>query len=456
MALIASLSTVDLTYQLRAGSEILASSTIPTTDTWTYTVAGQPWFDQQWGAQVLLSAVDHVGGWTGLALLRAGMVGVIVACLFVVARRAGLADRGATLLTVGAFLIAAPALALRPQLFGMTLFAIVLLLLADRRTHPRRCWAIPLIVLCWANLHGSFVLGPLVVGLAWVADARDRVPQPHRLLAVAVVSALAACVTPFGPAVWTYAAGLSVDPIVTQRISEWQRTSLADPAGVVYALSLVAVVGLVVLRRSAVRPAMLLWLGVFAVIGLYAIRGVAWWGLAIVPVVAALAAAGAGSGRPVALGTRTMQRLNLVLAVVLVVVAVAFVPAWRPVDPATGAPVGLLVDAPPGITAAVRTFAGSGAHLFAPQSWGSWFEYATPDLPVAVDSRIELFPATVWAGYDAVASGRGDWGAVLARWEVTIAVGAAGDDDLATRLAGAGWRSVYSGPDGSVLVAPDR
>ena len=29
-----------------------ASSTIPRADTWTYTAAGQPWFDQQWGAQV--------------------------------------------------------------------------------------------------------------------------------------------------------------------------------------------------------------------------------------------------------------------------------------------------------------------------------------------------------------------------------------------------------------------
>ncbi len=74
-ALVASLSTVDLTYQLRAGAEILASSSIPRVDSWTYTVAGQPWFDQQWGAQVALSAVYQVVGWTGLALLRAGLVG---------------------------------------------------------------------------------------------------------------------------------------------------------------------------------------------------------------------------------------------------------------------------------------------------------------------------------------------------------------------------------------------
>ena len=454
-ALVASLSTVDLAYQLRAGAEILASSTIPRADSWTYTVAGQPWFDQQWGAQVLLSATYQAGGWTALALLRAGLVGAIVGCLFVVGRTAGLTNRGAGLLTIGAFLIAAPAMALRPQLFGMVLFALVLLLLAGRRDHPLRCWAIPLIVLVWANLHGSFFLGPLVVGLTWIADVRDGAPQPHRLLLIAIASAAAACVTPFGPAVWTYAASLSVDPFVTQRITEWQRTSLADPAGVLFAVSAAAVIGLLVARRAAVRLPMLLWLVVFAAIGLYAIRGVAWWGLALVPIVATLVAAGEPSGRRVVVGTRAMQRLNLVLVALLVVVGVAFVPIWRPVDPATGAPVGLLTDAPPGITAAVRASSRPGDHLFAPQPWGSWFEFATPQLPVAVDSRVELFPASVWADYDTVTSGHGDWQGVLARWDVAVTVVAPDQGDLGTRLAAAGWRSVYSGTDGSVLVAPD-
>ena len=453
-ALIASLSAVDLTYQLRAGAEILVTASIPTTDTWTFTVAGQPWFDQQWGAQGILSAVFQIGGWTGLALLRAALLGIIVLCLFVIARRAGLADRGAALLTIGAFLIAAPAMALRPQIFGMALFALVLLILSDRRAHPDRCWLIPVIVLAWANLHGSFFLGPLVVGLAWIADVHDRVPQPHRLLAVASVSALAACVTPFGPAVWTYAASLSVDPFVTQRISEWQRTSLGDPAGVIFAVSVVAVIGLLYLRRAAVVLPILLWLGVFALVGLYAIRGVAWWGIAMVPVVATLAAAGSPSGRSVRLGTRTMRRLNLVLAVVLIATGVAFLPVWRVVDPATGAPVGLLTDAPPGVTAAVRSFSQPGDHVFAPQPWGSWFEFATPDLRVAVDSRIELFPATVWTMYDAVRAGAAGWEAIMAEWGVTLVALEPGDAVMVTRLTGAGWTVVSSDGSGTVMRRP--
>ena len=38
--MLAPMSTVDLTYQLRAGAEIIDTRTIPTVDTWTFTAAG--------------------------------------------------------------------------------------------------------------------------------------------------------------------------------------------------------------------------------------------------------------------------------------------------------------------------------------------------------------------------------------------------------------------------------
>jgi hypothetical protein len=41
-SLIATMPTVDLAYQLRAGAESLAGRGIPTVDTWTFTAAGCP------------------------------------------------------------------------------------------------------------------------------------------------------------------------------------------------------------------------------------------------------------------------------------------------------------------------------------------------------------------------------------------------------------------------------
>ena len=146
-----------------------------------------------------------------------------------------------------------PALALRPQLFGMVCFVAVAWLLSVRRTTPRALWLAPVVVLLWANLHGSFFLGPVLIGLAWLQDLHDRDPGARRTLLALIASAVATCLTPFGPAVWVYAAGLTADPEVTSRVSEWQPTSIHDVAGVLFFASALAVVAIVA-RRGRVVP----------------------------------------------------------------------------------------------------------------------------------------------------------------------------------------------------------
>ncbi len=188
-AVLANLSSVDLAYHLRAGDEILRTGAIPSVDTWTYTAAGVPWTDQQWGAQVVLELAYRLGGWTGLVLLRALLVGIIFGCVFAIGRLRGLRERTAALLALAAFAVMAVALALRPQLIGMAFFAVVLLLVVDRRAHPGRLWLVPLIVAVWANIHGSFFLGPVALGLAWLEDVHDHDPRARRVLLLAVLSA---------------------------------------------------------------------------------------------------------------------------------------------------------------------------------------------------------------------------------------------------------------------------
>jgi hypothetical protein len=464
-ALLAPMATVDLTYQLRAGAEILANGAIPTTDTWTFTAAGLPWVDQQWGAQLAFAVVERLGGWTGLALLRAAATGVVVGAVVVIARRRGLEPRLAALLALGAFVVAAPAMALRPQLLGMACFAAVLVLVADRRAHPRGLWLVPVIVAAWANLHGSFFLGPLVVGLAWLEDVHDRVATRHRTLAVAVVAAVAACVTPFGPGVWTYAVGLSVNPAVSARVSEWQPTSLRSVPGLLFFASALAMVALLARRGRTVGWPALAWLATFFVIGAVAQRGLAWW-----PIAAAVAATGilgAAAGAPQARGASAgpapalarpdlpaIRRVNVVVAVILVLAGVALLPAWRPIAAGTRAPAGLLTHAPAGVTAALRDAARPGDRVFNPQAWGSWFEYALPDLRVAVDSRIEVFPLETWAGYARVLSGADGWQAQLTAWDVAFVVLAGPDTTAQGRFEAAGWQVVHADADGVVLRRP--
>ncbi len=453
-ALLANLSSVDLAYHLRAGTEILAGAGIPARDTFTFTAAGEPWVDQQWGAQVILATAYRLGGWTGLVILRAALVGLLFGLVFVACRLRGADLRRAAWLTLAAFVVSAVALALRPQLFGMVLLALTLVIVAGRRRWPRAVWLVAPIVAVWANIHGSFFLGPVVLGLAWLEDLFDRRPATWQTLAAAVVAALAALLNPFGPVVWGYALGLSTNSFVTARITEWQPTSLRTVPGMLFFGSALAVVVLLARRASAVTWPTLAWLGVFFAIGAYAIRGVAWW-----PLGAAVAVAGLLARPEPAAPTRVargLQRANAAIVVVLAAACVALLPAWRAADKDLGAPVGVVGHAPPGITTALRGVAVPGDRLFNPQPWGSWFELALPDLPVAIDSRIEVFPPAVWDDYETVTSGGDGWSDVLERWAVTIVVVPAGDDAFADRLTSTGWRPVHVDDDGTVFVREAR
>jgi hypothetical protein len=452
-ALAATLSAVDLTYHLRAGEQILGGGGIPRVDTFTFSAAGRDWVDQQWGAQVILAATYRLAGWTGLVVLRAALVGLLFGLLFLACRLRGADIRLAAWLSLTAFIVAAPALALRPQLLGMVLLAVTLVLVAVRRTQAQLFYLVPVVVAVWANVHGSFFLGPVVLGLAWLEDVHERAPSASRTLMVAVVAALATLLNPFGPTVWAYAVGLSTNPDVTSRIVEWQPTTLRTIPGVLFFASALAVAVILARRSRPVGWPTLAWLGAFFVIGVYAIRGVAWW-----PLGAAFAVAGVLGGiaatpeRPLAI---TARHINVAIVAALVVVGIALLPVWRATDPVLGAPSGVLTDAPSGVTAALRAAARPGDRVFNPQPWGSWFEFAIPELPVAIDSRIELFPVETWDDYETVVSGGDGWQAILDRWQVTL-VAATRDDAFVDRLHAAGWGDAYTDRDGIVLTSPGR
>ena len=438
-ALLVPMPSVDLAYQLRAGAEILAGNGIPSVDTWTFTVAGAPWLDQQWGAQVLLAAVYQAAGWTGLALLRAALVGATFWLVTTTLRSMGCAARPAALLALGGFLVAAPALALRPQLFAIVLFAASFAILADRAKHPRRLLLLPLIAIAWANLHGSFPLIVVVLGLGWADElgrvlvARAAIRPGHGpgrataairgstgLALLAAISAAATLLTPFGIDAWRYVEGLASDASVTSAVSEWRPPSPLEPTGAIFYVSLLIALAVVVLRvradRNRIGPATfapIATLVAFGILGVVTARGLAWWALVLPISTSALAHDGSltrflprrlgvlrtlftGPGAQASARLNRPSQLNTIVALLLILVGIALLPAWRPIGPA-GVPVATLSFAPQGIAAKLDEIIVSRnptgeARVWAPQTWGSWLEFAAPDGPVAVDSRIELFP----------------------------------------------------------------
>lgn len=441
------LSSIDLAYQVRAGDIMLGTHHLIRVDPLSFTAAGKPWFDQQWGAQLVFAVIYRAGGWAALVLARAALGGFIYWMVFLACRAAGARTKAAAGLALASLFVSFPGLILRPQILGMALFALTVYIVSDRHRHPAMLWIIPALVAIWANVHGSFFFGTVLVGLAYLEDRSTNDPNARRTLGVGAASVLAANVNPFGLGVWSYALGLSTNPQITRMIQEWEPTTIRSIAGVVFFVSALGVTAFLARRGPSPWPS-LLSLGVFFGISLFAVRGIFWWALAFPPVIAALLPKDPTHRQ--AEQSDPPSAVNAAFALGLIVLAVALLPWWRE----GGSSQSLLGDAPLRLTSALEEALGPADRMFNPQIWGSWFEFSLPEHPVFVDPRIEVFPDAVWRDYDSVSAGQEGWQAILDRWSIDVVVAnPVQQAGLIPRIReDPTWHLAYQDPDGMIFV----
>src|SRR6188508_3447610 len=63
------LSDPDSHWHIAVGNWILAHASVPTSDPFSFTFAGQPWIAKEWLSQLLLAGAYTFGGWAGVVVL---------------------------------------------------------------------------------------------------------------------------------------------------------------------------------------------------------------------------------------------------------------------------------------------------------------------------------------------------------------------------------------------------
>ncbi|HXU61502.1 MAG TPA: hypothetical protein VN962_07370 [Polyangia bacterium] len=204
------LSDYDVWWHLRTGQLILQAGAVPRQDWFTYTNADRAWIDVYWLYQIGLALLFRLGGATALVVLKA-VAGATIVALSSRGRVEGARRDGPLwpwgLAWMPGVVMLSGRLTERPELVSLLLLTSVLVVLARAPARPRLLWLLPALQLAWANCHGFFVLGPLVLAAyavdwlvdAWRPPARpvDR-PPPQIFAAAAVASLLACLANPYG------------------------------------------------------------------------------------------------------------------------------------------------------------------------------------------------------------------------------------------------------------------
>jgi hypothetical protein len=441
---------VDLAYHLKVGQLMVAEHAVPRTDVLAWTTAGRPWLDQNWGAQLVLYGIWRLGGFPLLTITSAALTVATWALVAAACRRRTASLRLIAGTVLAGYAVSAAAFSLRPQLFSLLLFAAELYLLEVARTRPRVALAIPLLMPLWANLHGAFVvgIGLLVIEALAAAWRRDRAGAVrYALITVAGVAGL--LVNPWGVRVLGYALSLPTNRAVTRIVTEWGPTNPRQLTGilVVGGLGLLAV-ALVRAPAPGRAPEQLLRMALLAGLALWAVRGVAWFGLALPVALCALARE--RPPRPAADDRGT----PVVSVLVLGVLAVALVAAAPPLGRTLFGPRPEMTFAPVA-TADWLAANPQPGRMLNYQPWGSYLEFRLgPEVQVAFDSRVELPPEERWDQYLAVFTGRWDTERLLDDWGIGhVVVNRRSTPALAELLERSGrWRVAFASGDQRVYV----
>jgi hypothetical protein len=420
----------------------IAQHGLPSHDTLAVWTHGRRWTDQQWLAQLGFYGLWRIGG-IKLALFVHGLLvtsGIVGTAL--IARTRGATALSVTWVAIPVLVAYYPvASVMRPQSFAFPLFAATLwFLIADAQKPSRRVFLVlPLLVL-WTNLHGSVLLGAMLVSLAGLVPlVKHRQPNGHAL-ALLLAPWLCVFASPYALHLPAYYEKILVGGDFKEFVTEWAPTTLTPTTAAVYILILGGLWLLGRAGRHAPAFEQLAFL-LTAVLAFEAVRNTAWVGLVALAVLPPLVDRIRG---PVA----DPPRMNRILAIVILasfgicLVAVAVKPTnW------------FTTSFPTAAANATVTAAGPTKRVFATSPYADWLLWSRPTLAgrVAFDARFELLTRNQLHRAARVQARGSDWLRTVRGYDVFV-LGRRSDHALERALVErARARVVFSSPQVVVL-----
>jgi hypothetical protein len=227
------LTDSDTGWHIRAGEWMLNNGRVPTTDVFSFTMAGKPWFAWEWLSDVFMAIIHRSSGLPGLVLASLLLLGATAVCVY----KSIVAESEQRLIAIVLTSLAMAASTIhwlaRPHLVTPLMAAIFCWVLnhVERASKPRVLLALPLLTILWVNLHGGFFVGiVLLISYGIGAAAGDLVQgirrnawirgRPYFLTAGACV--VASLLNPYGYRLHVHVARYLGASFYLQHVSEFQ------------------------------------------------------------------------------------------------------------------------------------------------------------------------------------------------------------------------------------------
>jgi hypothetical protein len=443
----------DIWWHLKTGQYIAEHRSIPHTDPFSYTRAGEPWVAHEWLTEVLLYGLERTTGFGGLIVVFAA---VLCAAFFLLYLRCGPDPYVAGVAMLYAAWATMPVWGVRPQVLSLLLTSLWLLILEGSERDPNLLWWTVPLTLLWVNLHAGFALGLVLLALFLAGELAERVlgfsqPGALRLPVAALILLLDLLIVPLNPnglRMFTYPIDTLRSTAMQNYIAEWASPNFHHAEYWPFLLVVLATFAALSWSRRELRPRDLLLLLVSLYAGLCAIRMTPLFVLIAVPLLCQrLADRSKNPSHPLRLPPVSRPWLNggIVLAMALFAGAHTAQVIKRQPQAET--------ERFPARAVAFLESHPSGP-IFNHYDWGGYLIWRLyPSTRVFIDGRADLYGEQLLDQFAGTYQFKGAWQQTFEHWGIdTVLVPA--DSALATGLRNSpDWTVAYEDSQAAVLTA---
>ncbi len=462
----------DVGRHVRVGTVILESGSIPRTDLFSHTLRGSDFVPYEWLSEVVYAFAHRLGGLAGVAVLASLLLAAAATIVYWICVRLGVSRLAAFPFALLALFLQAGHLLPRPHLFTTLFVAVAYLGLVEYRLDPKpaRVLWLPLLFLVWANSHGGFLVGFILLFLFIGEALWDRLREgkternQRRVRTLGLVTGLcfgATLLNPVGPELWVHTTGYLRLDFLVDMTHEYQSPDFHDTFGklffVVVALGVLALMA----RRAPVGilggTLFLVWLA----FSLHSARNIPLFAVICIPWIAAWttealrdeALPGRRSRERLLGWSRRMSAVDAQLRPVLftTVLAAALVVAglWGERRKEFRFPRDLFPVEAVGKLDAL----GVDGNVFNEFRWGGYLLYAAyPEVPVFIDGQTDFYGEELTRDYLKIRNLDPEWLSLLDRYRVSWTL-VPTKAPLSSALAiHPGWRALYADSTATVYM----
>ena len=407
--------------------ELIANGQFPRTDPFSFTWFGMPWTLHEWLSELLIFRLVDSIGYMGAVYVFAFIPGIAMGILAFSLHRLGLRTAAVVAAISFSALLVIPYATLRPQALSWIMFAILMGGLVHLRPDRAR-WllALPPLFLVWANLHGLWVIGLVVLAVYTALSLVGLTPMSGArrwALAMVPLAMLGTAFTPEGPSLILYPLRyIEAGDWGMANISEWQSPDFHDPA---HWPLLIFMAATAIFARWRVPW----WMSILAFLGiamtLVALRNGAVAAILGAPAIAVGIDAALHDWRPTPRkpSPRVARQRRILEVVMAAIVAIAGVLIFVPRDPAAAVDESIERELPVQGVELLLEKVPDGRIL----SWYGWGGYVIGQMydhgaRVFVDGRNDMYDESILEDYNLVRGAEPGWAEVVDRYEVDAMV----------------------------------